>query len=79
MKLVNLNELVANPLAVTSSVKAGEEITLVENGKELARIVPISRERKVPRPIGLAKGRFEVPDDFNSPLPEEIIRGFEGR
>jgi hypothetical protein len=23
-----------------------------------------------PRPIGLAKGQFTVPDDFNSPLPE---------
>jgi hypothetical protein len=32
-----------------------------------------------PRPIGLAKGEFVVPEDFNSPLPEEMLRSFEGK
>jgi hypothetical protein len=32
-----------------------------------------------PRPMGLARGQFAVPDDFNSPLPEEVLRGFEGK
>jgi hypothetical protein len=32
-----------------------------------------------PRPFGLAKGEFVVPDDFNAPLPEETLRGFEGK
>lgn len=31
------------------------------------------------RPIGLAEGEFIVPDDFDAPLPEEILRDFEGR
>ena len=26
------------------------------------------------RPIGLAKGQFNVPDDFNAPLPEEVLQ-----
>ena len=30
------------------------------------------------RPIGLAAGEFTVPDDFDDPLPEEILRLFEG-
>ena len=32
-----------------------------------------------PRPIGLAKGQFTVPDDFNAPLPEDVLRTFEGQ
>jgi len=32
-----------------------------------------------PRPIGLAKGRFTVPDDFNAPLPEDLLHTFEGK
>lgn len=32
-----------------------------------------------PRPIGLAKGLFTVPDDFNAPLPEDVLRTFEGK
>jgi len=31
-----------------------------------------------PRPIGLAKGEFTVPDDFNDPLPEVVLQTFEG-
>jgi len=31
------------------------------------------------RPYGLAKGKFVVPDDFDAPLPEDILRDFEGR
>ncbi|HEY3902018.1 MAG TPA: hypothetical protein VGM54_25620 [Chthoniobacter sp.] len=31
------------------------------------------------RPIGLAKGEFTVPDDFNEPLPDEVLRAFEGK
>ena len=32
-----------------------------------------------PRPIGLARDQFTVPDDFNAPLPEEVLRSFEGK
>ena len=32
-----------------------------------------------PRPIGLAKGQFVVPDDFNAPLPETVLQAFEGK
>jgi hypothetical protein len=31
-----------------------------------------------PRPFGLAQGQFRVPPDFNRPLPEEVLRDFEG-
>ncbi len=32
-----------------------------------------------PRPAGLAKGQFIVPDDFNEPLPDDVLRAFEGK
>jgi hypothetical protein len=32
-----------------------------------------------PRPIGLARGQFTVPDDFNAPLPEDVLQAFEGK
>ncbi|NEQ96465.1 MAG: type II toxin-antitoxin system Phd/YefM family antitoxin [Cyanothece sp. SIO2G6] len=31
------------------------------------------------RPFGLCIGEFVVPDDFDAPLPEEILRVFEGK
>lgn len=35
--------------------------------KDLARRVP-----------GIDEGRFVVPDDFDDPLPEDILKAFEG-
>ena len=34
--------------------------------------------KKELRPFGLCAGEFVVPDDFDAPLPEEILRDFEG-
>ncbi|MEG3438335.1 hypothetical protein V0288_14490 [Pannus brasiliensis CCIBt3594] len=31
------------------------------------------------RPFGLCAGEFTVPDDFDEPLPEEILQEFEGK
>jgi hypothetical protein len=44
------------------------------------RNVPIAEIRSIPkkheskRPIGLAKGMFEVPPAFFEPLPDEIVK-----
>jgi len=31
------------------------------------------------RPVGLCAGEFVVPDDFDDPLPENLLREFEGQ
>ncbi len=36
-------------------------------------------QRAPQRPFGLCRGQFVVPADFDDPLPEEILREFEGR
>jgi hypothetical protein len=43
----------------------------------LRRATGAGRDR--PRPFGLCAGTFAVPDDFDAPLPEDVLRGFEGR
>ena len=39
---------------------------------------PKGKPAKEPRPIGLGNGLVEVPDSFFDPLPEELLRLFEG-
>ena len=41
--------------------------------EDIDRIVESYRQQNKPLPIGLAKGKFVVPDDFNDPLPDEIL------
>ncbi len=45
--------------------------------EDIDRIVESYRKHNKPLPIGLAKGEFTVPDDFNDPLPDEILDLFE--
>ena len=44
----------------------------------MARLGPLARQRKK-RWLGLLDGKFRIPDDFNEPLPDEVIAAFEGR
>jgi len=39
--------------------------------------IPDSPTKKYKRPYGLCRGEFVVPDDFDAPLPEEILQDFE--
>lgn len=60
-------------------VEAGETITVTQAEQPMAEIKPATSNAKPLRPFGLCAGEFIVPDNFDDPLPEEIIREFEGR
>ena len=34
---------------------------------------------RIPRPVGLAKGEFEVPPSFYLPLPDDLLNAFDGK
>jgi hypothetical protein len=36
---------------------------------------PVRKLRK----LGWLKGKLEIPEDFDAPLPDEVIAAFEGR
>ncbi len=56
-------------------VTAGEEIVIAKGGKPIARLVPVERPKR--RELGRDRGLFEIPQDFDAPLPEEILAEFE--
>ena len=56
-------------------VPLGEEGVIARAGKPVARLVRVKRSRR-DRVLGRGEGDFEVPDDFNDPLPEEILNAF---
>lgn len=69
----NLSRLVE---AVESG--AEDEIVIARNGRPAARLVAVKQTTDVSRRIGLAKGRFKVPDDFDR--DNDLIRKmFEGQ
>ncbi|HEY9814775.1 MAG TPA: hypothetical protein V6D20_03070 [Candidatus Obscuribacterales bacterium] len=59
-------------------VEEGETFIIVQAEKAIAELRPISSSSKQLRPFGLCAGKFTVPDDFDAPLPKEILSVFEG-
>jgi prevent-host-death family protein len=58
-------------------VNAGEEVVITRHGRAVARLVPA--EGKPKRKLGTLKGKIWVSDDFDAPLPDEVLKLFEGR
>jgi len=76
MQTINIHEAKTHLSKLLMRVSAGEEIIIAKAGKPLARLVAW-RAPVVTRKPGLDKGKFQVPDDFDAPLPAEILDGFE--
>lgn len=55
-------------------VAAGEEITITSSGKAAARLIPAHPASR--REFGIDHGLFEVPEDFNAPLPDYVLADF---
>lgn len=60
-------------------VEQGEVLVIVRHDREVAEIKPLAPKVPSLRPWGLCAGEFEVPDDFDAPLTDEILSDFEGR
>ena len=77
-KEVNTHEAKTQLSKLLRWVAAGEEITIANRGVPVARLVPIPAKAGR-RKLGMFRGKFSVPDDFDAPLPEEILDAFEGK
>ena len=77
MKTVNTYEAKTQLSRLLRRVAAGEEITIANRGVPVARLVSVP-PKKAPRVLGMFRGEFTVPDDFDAPLPEDILELFEG-
>jgi prevent-host-death family protein len=77
-KTVNVHEAKTHFSKLLASVERGHEVLISRAGKPVARLVP----HEVPRPapvFGADQGKFKVPEDFDAPLPDDVLAAFEGR
>lgn len=57
---------------------AGEPIYIGAYGRAVVKLVPVDAGEKPARVFGFMKGQLTLHDDLEDPLPEEVIRLFEG-
>lgn len=72
-RMFNMHDAKSNLSRLVDEAAAGREIIIAKAGKPVARLVALESAAKAPeRSLGIARGKFTVPDDFDEPLPPEI-------
>jgi prevent-host-death family protein len=76
MRTVNVHEAKTHLSRLLDLVAAGDEVVIAKAGKPIARLVRLKRAGPR-RTFGYDQGKFEVPADFDAPLPDEVLAAFE--
>lgn len=74
MKRASVAEAKAHFSALIKRAEAGEEVVVTRSGIPVARIVPATPAKE--RSFANDEGLGFVSDDFNAPLPPELLRQF---
>ena len=77
VKEVNVHEAKTHLSRLLADVERGTEVIIARAGKPVARLVRFDRAPQE-RVFGLDRGSFQVPTDFDTPLPDGVLEDFEG-
>jgi prevent-host-death family protein len=75
--VLNLYEAKTSLSELVDRAAAGEEIVIAKAGRPLAKLVPLGNTLQRRSPGGW-QGKVRIGDDFDAPLPEELLDAFEG-
>jgi prevent-host-death family protein len=75
---VNIHEAKTHLSRLLQKVAAGEEVTIARAGVPVARLVAVEPKPKKVRPLGMDRGRIWIADDFDAPLPDDLLKAFYG-
>lgn len=76
MNIVNMHNAKTNLSKLVAQVLEGEDVVLAKDGKPVVRLIPYAQPK---RKLGNWKGKGWVADDFDAPLPDDILNAFEGK
>jgi prevent-host-death family protein len=78
MKRVNIYEAKTRLSQLVDEAASGRDVVIARAGRPVARLTRLARVG-TKRRLGVLDGRrLRIPDDFNAPLPDEVVRAFEG-
>ncbi|HEY6893804.1 MAG TPA: type II toxin-antitoxin system prevent-host-death family antitoxin [Rhodanobacteraceae bacterium] len=74
---LNLYDAKTRLSELVEAASQGETVVIAKAGRPLAKLGPVDVARKPVR-LGLMKGKIKIAGDFDTPLPEDVLREFEG-
>ena len=78
MYTVNIHEAKTHLSKLLEEVSQGREIVIAKSGKPMAKLTGISAAKPIRKP-GFLKGKIRIAEDFDAPLPDDILDAFEGK
>ena len=77
-KVFNLYEAKNQLSSLVDRAASGEEIVIAKHGRPLAKLVPaqVAKKKKEPRKQRNLLGLTYMADDFDGPLPPELLKLF---
>jgi len=76
---VNIYDAKTQLSRLVERAAAGEDVIIARAGRPVARLTQLPAISKKKRRLGLLDGQFKIPDDFDRPLPAQILSAFEGK
>lgn len=76
MKTINIHAAKTHLSRLVEEAAAGEEIVIAKAGKPVARLCPLATPQRR-RVLGILEGKLHPPDDFEAPLPDDVLAAFE--
>jgi prevent-host-death family protein len=73
---VNIHEAKTKLSELIAKAEGGEEVIIARAGKPAVKLVAVKQRRGIR--LGLLEGKIVIPDDFDAPLPDDIIAAFYG-
>lgn len=73
-KTVNVHEAKTHLSRLLDEVSQGSEIVIARAGRPVARLVAVA---PAGRTLGADRGRVVIADDFDAPLPADVLADFE--
>jgi len=75
--LVNIHEAKTHFSKFIEQALRGDEVIIAKGGKPLIRLIPYSEGPQI-RHGGQFKGLIQIAEDFDAPLPDDILKQFYG-
>jgi antitoxin (DNA-binding transcriptional repressor) of toxin-antitoxin stability system len=77
-KIISMHVAKSNLSQLVKRVATGETIYIGAYGNAEAKLVPVAAGEPVQKRFGILKGNLNLPEDLDAPLPEELLKSFEG-
>ncbi len=79
VETVNIYQAKTQLSKLVDLASSGTDVVIARAGKPVARLTALNDKQKRLAGFGALKGKGWIAEDFDAPLPDEILAMFEGR